>query len=356
MKEPFVDFPFINEAHRSVALATVLTILARSFILGAVPGIAIDATTPGTGKTRLTDIISALTTGHYAPRRGLPADNTEMEKTLGMYALTSPPLICFDNIERKVGGEALNVVLTAADVYEARVLGKSKKISVPWRTVIMFTGNNLDFYGDIFRRVLHCRMETDMEHPEERTGFRHAQPEWTFNHRPKLVGAALTLLRAWVVAGRPLGGVERWDGGFEGWSAIIPPALVFAGGANPLEARLRDTSTIDDSFRALTLLVGVNGLAKLDPTGEGISTREIVRNLYPVDEYNRLLPISSGGHNALREALELLIKPPPGRQPDHVKLGYMFRGLKGRPCGGKKLVNTISRTRAATWKVVDVDE
>ncbi len=45
--------------------------------------------------------------------------------------------------------------------------------------------------------------------------------------RPRLVRAALTLLRAWVVAGRPDMGLPLW-GSFEEWSRVVPAALVFA--------------------------------------------------------------------------------------------------------------------------------
>jgi putative DNA primase/helicase len=53
-------------------------------------------------------------------------------------------------------------------------------------------------------------------------------------NRPRLVAAALTLLRAYVVAGRPE--PVRRVPSFEAWSALVPSALVWAGEADATKA------------------------------------------------------------------------------------------------------------------------
>ncbi len=61
----------------------------------------------------------------------------------------------------------------------------------------------------------------DSEHPEERTDFRHPRLlAWVGENRGRILPAALTLLRAYVAAGRP---VQRLPGfgSFEEWSDLV---------------------------------------------------------------------------------------------------------------------------------------
>ena len=108
-------------------------------------------------------------------------------------------------------------------------------IQCKWRTVILATGNNVSLRGDTSRRALVSRLESPLERPEDRKDFRHPDLlEWVRAERPRLVTAALTVLRAHVVAGRPLT-VHRM-GSFEAWSSVIPSAIVWAGGPDATKA------------------------------------------------------------------------------------------------------------------------
>ncbi len=48
---------------------------------------------------------------------------------------------------------------------ELRILGATKIVTLPWRALIMATGNNISFYGDTSRRVLMARLEPTEEKP-----------------------------------------------------------------------------------------------------------------------------------------------------------------------------------------------
>ena len=67
LQEPFDNFPFEAPHHLSAALAAILSLLAR-YAVESVPLFAIRATTPGTGKTLLADIISIIATGRIAAK------------------------------------------------------------------------------------------------------------------------------------------------------------------------------------------------------------------------------------------------------------------------------------------------
>jgi hypothetical protein len=345
LDEVFCDFPFVSAAHRAVSIAAVLTMLARAAILGSVPAFLFDASNRGTGKTLQTDAIATLATGRGAPRMNFPVkvyitsmgqsvsvDDCEMEKILGAYALRGASLICFDNIVAPFGGAPLDRVLTARDSVGLRVLGRSETPTLPWRAVVLGTGNNLECLRDTARRALKSRIESLLENPESRTDFKH--PDllgWLRAKRPRLVVAALTVLRAFVVAGRP-NKCDRW-GSFEEWSELIPPAIVFAGGSDPMGARVTgDVDRDDDTAALATILVelpklhvgqlGLDGGAALAPTSQ-----EIIVACYPEAHEDGPPP---DPHHELRIALEALITTKRGTTPSAKALGKALAHLKGR--------------------------
>ena len=59
-----------------------------------------------------------------------------------------------------------------ADAMVDRVLGKSESIRIPNRALLILTGNNLQFQGDLGRRVIPCDLDPGCEFPEDRADFR----------------------------------------------------------------------------------------------------------------------------------------------------------------------------------------
>jgi putative DNA primase/helicase len=96
-----------------------------------------------------------------------------------------------------------------------RELGYSRKVETPVNAMVFATGNNLTIGGDAIRRSLLCAMDAGCERPELRT-FKDNVIEVANARRGELVAAALTVLRAWHVAGEtahmpPLGSFEEWS-------------------------------------------------------------------------------------------------------------------------------------------------
>ena len=309
LEDVYADFPFRAPESRSAALAGLLTLLARPAILGSTPAVLTDANVRGSGKTLIVDTISIIATGRTTPKMSYPTDDVELEKVLGSYALRGASTINFDNITRPFGGGPLDRCLTAGNSVELRVLGKSEIPTLPWRAVIFGTGNNLVLTGDTARRVLVCRLESPLENPEDRSGFRHPNLlAWVTEHRARLVCAALTVLRAWVVAGRPLCGCDTW-GSFEAWSALVPPSLVHAGAADPMRARAAQAGVEDEEKIALESVL--EGWARLDADNKGLTVKVALDSLYP--RTREILP--PDGFNDLREALEMLVPRRPAARP-----------------------------------------
>ncbi len=199
------------------------------------------------------------------------------------------------------------------------------------------TGNNLRYGGDIERRVLPIRLVPTVENPEERTGFKHPNLlAWVRQNRPQLAVAALTMLRAYVVAGRPEQPGGTW-GSYEEWSELIRGSIVWAGLADPLPTRL--TAKADDASGAIVRgLIG--GLIELDEHGDGLTVREMVTMLNDPNNAERF--------PAMREVVSEVATS--RGAIDQRRLGYAFRKYRGRIANGWRIVGEQNRTGVQCWK------
>lgn len=238
LQQPFTDFLFddTSPANFSATLAALLTVLCRYAIQGDVPLFAVTATTRRSGKGLLVDVISTIATGRTAPRWAQPHDRDGDEERKRMLAigLAGDPLILIDNLTRPLGSEALDIALTCQGTFADRTLGTHQTKEAPMHAVFFATGNNITYKADTAPRVVPIALDPKMERPEERTGFQQDDLRaWVRHARPRLVTAALTLMRAYFEAGCPQQGITPM-GGFEAWSALVRQALGWAGEADPL--------------------------------------------------------------------------------------------------------------------------
>jgi hypothetical protein len=346
--EVFVDFPYVDDAARMVPIAAILTIIARSAIVGSCPAFLFDATTRGSGKTLQADAVSAVALGRSAARKSYPTEEEELGKILAAYALAGARLILFDNLTREFGGGELDQCITARDTVELRVLGRTEMRMLPWNAIIMASGNNIQLGEDTARRVLVARLESPVEKPEERTDFKHPHLyDWIIAERPRLVAAALTILRAFTRYGGHRHEGKAW-GSFEAWSRLVPGALVFAGGADPMLARPTVEQHATDASRALPTVLA--HLPRLDASKNGLTCREIIHLLYPAkmsDEQR-----STDGYDDLRDAIEAWTSPKPGQQPSLQILGKRMQSNVGRMVNGRRLTRVGGGgDKAVKWGV-----
>lgn len=347
------DFPFVDEPSRHVPLAALLTLLALPALGGAnVPAFLFDATTPGTGKSLLLDVICILATGREVPKSSWREDE-EMAKVFGAAALEGASVLAFDNISPEIpfGGSAVELVLTCSGQYKPRILGRSEIPTLPWRAVLLATGNNVSVRGDTRRRVLLSRQQTTLERPEERDDFKYPLlREVAQARRGAVVAAALTLLRAHAVAGRPA--AVRRIGSFETWGAMVASALAWAGGANVLDAMPRPDTADDPILSALRVVLEAWPL--FDPTGHGLRLGALADKLYPFPRRFEDAPEDDGlGH--VREAVELLAPAYGGGRVrvDVRRLGAVLRAHRERNLGGWAFQEGAMVRGSRTWRVID---
>jgi hypothetical protein len=222
------DFPFADAASRAHALAALLLPFVRPLIEGPTPLHFIDAPAEGTGKGKLADVICVPATGRDAPKMTEVQGEAEWVKTLFATLRSAPVFVHLDNVRHPLDSAALASVLTAYPDWQARLLGASVLGGVPVLTTWLATGNNVHASKEITRRIVRIRLDARMEHPNTRTGFRHPQlVPWARQHRGELLGAALTLCRAWLAAGRPSG--RQTFGSYESWAEVLGGILDVAG-------------------------------------------------------------------------------------------------------------------------------
>lgn len=267
------DFPFERDIHKSAFLAALLTPLTRFSYSGPAPLFLVDANVRGAGKGLLLDLVSLILTGKTLAITTYPTEEEELRKRITSMALHGERLVSFDNVSGRFGNASLEAALTAT-VWKDRSLGSNRMVEVPLYITWFATGNNVDPSGDLARRICHIRLESGEERPEDRHNFRHADiREHVRRQRRKLQSAALTILRGYAAAGRPIEELKGW-GSFEGWSAAVRAPLVWLGLSDPAETRVRLQQHADRS--AVSLRGFLHAIKRLDPHGQGKTASEWV--------------------------------------------------------------------------------
>lgn len=234
------DFHFASKADFSAWLAGLLSPLVKSATGNApAPLVAVSASTPGAGKSKLVNLASLIIMGAPAEVRPYnPRDPSEWGKRVTSFVRAGAPISVFDNVNGAFGDETIDRLLTSS-TWSDRVLGASDAPPIAVTSCWWATGNNLEPHGDTVRRVLPVRLDVREERPQERTGFKLENIEaHALEHRSELLSAALTILRAYHVAGRPAQRLPSW-GSFEAWSEIVRAALVWVGLTDPFETQRR---------------------------------------------------------------------------------------------------------------------
>jgi hypothetical protein len=361
LKAIVFEFPFADrtvtpdrEARGSgiaAALAMILTPFARPAIDSTAPCFLVSATDAGTGKTLLARLVGLLALGHR-PALLPPVERVEEErKRLLAILMSGDPLVIFDNVER-FGGAPIDAFLTS-EFYGDRVLGETKKAAFSTRSTTMIaTGNNVSFVGDTGRRVIPIELDAAYERPDTRTGFTHNPlDEYVMEHRPRLVRAALTILRAYQVSDAEPPTLEAF-GSFERWSRFVREPLAWLGEDDPCMGRARLLREADPVREAQGVLVA----AWRECFGEDeVTVAEVIKRATPVGTA-RVLEVPNA---RLRDAL-IALAPHSDLEDaiDRSRLGTALNKFKGKVLSGLRLESGV-RCRengqdARKWRVVVV--
>ena len=360
LHEVLQDFPFAvrqekttTNPYLSAALAAALTLVGRPAIQGNIPLFGVTATAAGSGKGKLVDALCLIATGRCAPRMGQTLDDNEELKRLLALALEGASVCCLDNVTHPLGNQYLDMALTARTI-TGRILGQTQTAEAPWNAVLFATGNNLSYRGDMTRRVVPIALDPKMEKPEERADFQHPRLEaWVQQERPYLVTCALTILRAYMVAGCPSQGLTPY-GSFEAWSDLIRSAMVWLGEADPCEGRQDLAAQTDEGYeRLVTLLSAWEACYALqtDRPSPGKTLKQVKQEIALYAANKDQVPNT---WDDLRAALAELDKRYDGKSLNTHLIGNALRTIEGRVVGQKRLKRCGEDRHQSLWRVEQV--
>jgi hypothetical protein len=336
IEDVICDFPFKSPEHRSAWYAGLLTPLAWFAFNGPAPMFLADGNVRGIGKGMIMDVIGLTVTGRRFPTMAYTNDREELRKKITTLAVEGERLVLLDNLTGSIGNDTLDLALTST-TWKDRLLGGNKVYDGPLHLTWYATGNNVQLEGDTSRRICHVRMETEDEHPELKSDFRHPKlRQYVRCQRGRLLSAALTILRAWHVAGRPKDGLPSW-GSFDEWSDVVRACLVYAGLPDPALTRENLLTTADRDAENMAVILA--GMRQLDPQGMGKTTAKVVTAIHS----------NTVGTEGLKDAiLELCGEVCPRA------LAGRFRHYRRRNFGGFILDNEgQDRTKTTLWVVRD---
>ena len=353
LEDLLVGFPFVDNVARAVALSALITPVVRG-AFSVTPMHASRAPTPGSGKSFLWDVTSAISTGQPMPVMSAGENTAETEKRLGAALRAGQPLISIDNISGELGGDALCQIIERP-VVDIRVLGTSERVRIEARGTSMFaTGNNFVVVGDTCRRVIMTSLDAGVERPELRQ-FKFDPVALVLADRGKYIAAALTICRAYFVAGRPRPAPKLAS--FEGWSDTVRSALIWLGKEDPVKsmetAREEDPERIEliEMMLAWDRALGSGGKNRAKLSDVILKGTAMVRD----DAAGQLEPTYADLYAAL-ENVAFRATGKRGQKPDPRMLGLWLRQFKGRVADGKRFACLPNKKGGSEWWVEAVTQ
>jgi hypothetical protein len=240
----------------------------------------------------------------------------------------------FDNLTGDlVAHKSLCVVLTS-EFMSGRILGVSKTATVSTRTLFLSSGNNVGPVKDMTRRCIPIRLDPGCETPAARSFARPELVREVLRERGRYVSAALTIVRAWIAAGRPKTTCKSLAGYGE-WSDLCRQPLLWLNCADPtvsvFEAMAEDPDreTLGRLLTAWQLVFGKTPAMVRDAVkqasvfhDEHVELREVLRDI--ADERGEI---------------------------NRRKLGWWIRRHAGRIVDGRRFVRASGNRSAEAWQV-----
>ncbi len=326
-----VNFPFVTDVDRSVALAAVLTTVLRG-AFDVSPMFLFVAHDVGSGKSYLVNLISTIARGRPCPVITNVEFVEEMEKRLGALVLAGAPMISLDNCSADLSGDLL-CQITEQQLIRIRILGRSEAPECEWRGTMFGTGNNVSFVGDMARRGLRAIIDPRVERAELRT-FSFDPIARVLADRGAYAGAAITIARAYLASGERVRCSSIASYGK--WSQVAREPLIWLGEEDPVKSM--DAVREADPVRNAVCELITNWESDLF-IDVGYTASELRKAAIEVDERGHLM------RPALRELLLQQAGNPRG-EIDTRRLGNWLSGVVGRIHGGHRIELPKKDTRA----------
>jgi len=329
------EFSFRWDADQAAALSALLTASVRPSLAHA-PMFHARAHMVGSGKSYLCELITAFSTPQRGTPTSFPADDEECRKLLIAELLRAPAVIEFDNLTGDlVAHKSLCTVLTSEHM-SGRILGVSKTATVSTRTLFLSSGNNVGPVRDMTRRCITIHLDPGCEVPAARSFTRPELVREVLRDRGRYVAAALTIVRAWIVAGRPRADCKPMAG-YGDWSDLCRQPLLWLGLADATESVFEAMAEDPDRETLNRLLTGWQSTFG--------KTAAMVRDAIRVSALG-------DEHAELREVLHDVADE--RGVINRRRLGWWIKRHAGRIVDGRRFVRGSGNRSAEAWQVESV--
>lgn len=323
------EFYFDTEADRSAMLSAILTAAIRPSLSHALM-FHVRAHTVGSGKSYLCELITAFATPQRGTPTTFPSDDEECQKLLLAELLRSPAVVEFDNLISDIlPHKSLCTTLTSEHI-TGRILGLSKTVRVNTRTLFLSSGNNVSPIKDMARRCITIHLNPAMESPSTRI-FKEI-----LQQRERYVSAAITIIRAWITAERPMTECKPLAG-FSDWSDLCRQPLLWLRLADPASSIFEAMNKDPDREQLGQLLTAWWVVFENKP----IMIRDAVKESLIQGKYNELKEML---HDIADERGEI----------NRRRLGRWIQRHEGQIVEGLRFIRCSGKTSAERWQVESV--
>jgi putative DNA primase/helicase len=336
-------FPFENEAvDKAVAFCILMTQVLRC-AMQVSPMLAVSATSPGSGKSFLIDLASAIALGRPCPVIPPGKDETETEKGIRTKLISGTPAFSIDNVYGGINLPLLNMATERTHI-SIRLFSVLEEVEVENSVVIYSNGNNMPIVDEQGRRTLRCCLDSGQERPEQRI-FDVNPIDIVMADRGRYIADILIIARAYLgylATGGDRPDIPPMGDSHKTWSKLVREPLVWLGQEDPLKSQ--DLTRQDDpvSMRLGALVdawhaafdMGEMTLAEAAKYATTPPTLHADRDDPEQDEANTA---SYFTHRDRQEALLAVLRDGFAAGKDGVNayaLGMWLRRFEGRPVPG----------------------
>ncbi len=337
LKDLLIEFPFTENSDLAATLAAMLTAAVRPSLPHA-PMFHVRAHMVGSGKSYLCELITTFATPQRGTPTTFPSDDEECQKMLLAGLLRAPAVIEFDNLTGDLlAHKSLCLVLTS-EFMSGRILGVSKTTTVSTRTLFLSSGNNVGPVQDMTRRCISICLDPGCETPAARSFTRPELVRDVLRERGRYVSAALTIVRAWIVAGRPKTTCKSLAG-YGDWSDLCRQPLLWLNFADPTVSVFAAISEDPDRETLGRLLTGWQLVFGKTPA----MVRDAVKQA----------SLFHDEHPDLREVLRDIADE--RGEINRRKLGWWIKRHAGRIVDGRRFVRASGNRSVVAWQVEVVE-
>ena len=333
------EFPFADDASRSVAISMILTVVLRGALLPAVPMHVVTAPQPGTGKSYLLDTAAVIATGERCPVIAMAPDPAETEKRLVGAALAGFPIIALDNVSDTLTGDFL-AQATERPILQVRPLGSSNIIRIANTFSVFANGNNIVATADLVRRTLRCGLDSNLENPEERI-FDRDPVATVLENRGAYIHACLTIARAFL--SDPRARCCPRLPSFPAWSDLVRSPIVWLNWPDPIASM--DVARGEDPTRQSRAALFAAWADELKPAYDGLLTSELVTHAQEMGERGPIYPM-------FRDACLSVARDRTGYNVSAERLGKWLRSAKNTRVGDMKLTVNMADKKRPRWQLM----